>query len=97
MSIVHIAAIECDGCSAIYQASPTGPSSAAQIRRLAVIVGWTFPAKLKIDGAPGDSFSDVCPACAPTWVPRTAPNSWRPWTANKRTAPVQSSDGAQTR
>jgi hypothetical protein len=89
MSILMIAAIECDGCAAVYQASPVGPSSAAQIRRLATIAGWAFPAKVKTDGTPGDSFSDVCPKCAPAWVPMTAPNPWRPWTANKRTAQIQ--------
>lgn len=94
MSVLYVAVVECDGCSATYQASPIGPSSAAQIRRLAVLAGWVFPAKTKTDGTPGDSFSDVCPSCAPTWQHRTAPNSWKPWTANKRASPVQSSDGA---
>lgn len=89
MSILHITAVECDGCATVYQASPTGPSSAGQIRRLAVIAGWAFPPKIKTDGTPGDSFNDVCPTCAPTWVPRTAPNSWRPWTAGKRYPQIQ--------
>ena len=86
MSILHIAAIECDSCAATYQASPTGPSSAAQIRRLATIAGWTFPPRIKVDGTPGDSFNDACPGCAPLWEHRTAPNSWKPWTAGKRYA-----------
>ncbi len=84
MSILHIAAIECDGCSAVYQASPTGPSLAAQIRRCAVVIGWIFPPKIKQGGTPGDSFSDVCPRCAPTWVPVTAPNTWKPWKGGKK-------------
>lgn len=83
MSIVHIAAVCCDGCGRIHQAREDGPSSATQARREALLAGWQFPPKIKVDGSPGDSFSDVCPACAPGWAHRTAPNSWRPSTANR--------------
>lgn len=81
--ILHIAAIGCDGCGAIYQARPDGPSSAAQIRREAVVVGWVNPPKIKTNGEPGASFSDVCPKCAPDWQHRTAPNTWNPSTHNR--------------
>jgi hypothetical protein len=81
MSIVVKAFVRCDGCGILSYTVGTGPADAGAARIDAAGAGWTFPRRLLTDGTEGDSRSDVCPTCTPTWRPRPAPN---PWTAGGR-------------
>ncbi|MGW4822507.1 hypothetical protein ACWEP4_26825 [Streptomyces sp. NPDC004227] len=61
--------LECDGCQKRH-GEPHGHNSAREARIAAYIDGWRFPSLVRADGSLGNSTSDVCADCMPTWVPR---------------------------
>lgn len=70
MSIGQVlrAVVTCDGCGVRF-GEPVGYDNGRDAREAAAEAGWSFPPKLRANGEPAASSSDVCPACAPSWTP----------------------------
>ncbi|MFE9777764.1 hypothetical protein ACFYPA_06355 [Streptomyces sp. NPDC005775] len=62
--------LECDGCQKRH-GEPAGHNSPTEARLAGYVDGWRFPSNLRSNGQLGDTESDVCPECMPSWVPRT--------------------------